>query len=228
MREVYAAGMIIDIISDTICPWCFIGKRRLERALALAPQSGVQIAWHPFQLNPDMPPEGMERREYLRLKFRSERGSAVYDALRAAGADEGIAFNFAGIKRTPNTLESHRMVRYAGHHGLQHQMVEGLFQTYFLDGRDVGDRLTLLDVGAAAGLERGPLADFMESGEGAAEVGAEDRVARRMGIEGVPCFIFEQKYVVSGAQSPELFLRVFDLMKQKSGQDRGERHEAAG
>lgn len=214
--------MIIDIISDTICPWCFIGKRRLERALSLAPQPAVQVAWHPFQLNPDMPPEGMERGAYVRLKFGDERGAKAYDAIREAGAGEGIAFNFEGIKRTPNTVESHRMVRYAGHHGVEHQVVEGLFQAYFLDGRDVGDRITLLDIGAAAGLERGPLADYMESEAGVAEVKGEDRMARRMGIEGVPCFIFERKYVLSGAQPSELFLHVFDLINQRTvGGDAG-------
>ena len=207
--------MFIDIISDTICPWCFVGKRRLERALTLSPQPGVQIAWHPFQLNPDMPLGGMERDEYLRRKFGEHRGAASYDAIREAGAGEGIDFDFGGIKRTPNTLQSHRVVRYAAQHGFQHQVVEGLFQAYFLDGRDVGDRLTLLDVGAATGLERGPLADYMESEQGVAEVEAEDRIARRMGVEGVPCFIFERKYVVSGAQSPDLFVHAFDLINQE-------------
>ncbi|HLI11403.1 MAG TPA: DsbA family oxidoreductase [Alphaproteobacteria bacterium] len=209
--------MNIDIISDTICPWCFIGKRRLERALTISPQPGAQVLWHPFQLNPDMPAEGMERREYLRLKFGDEHGATTYDAIRDAGADEGIEFNFGGIRRTPNTLQSHRMVRYAGLFGLQHQVVEALFQAYFVDGQDVSDRLTLLDLGAGAGLERGPLADYLESDEGTAEVNAEDRMARQIGVQGVPCFIFERKYVVSGAQAPEIFLKVFDLVAKDAG-----------
>jgi predicted DsbA family dithiol-disulfide isomerase len=208
--------MLIDIISDTICPWCFIGKRRLERALTLAPQPGVQVAWHPFQLNPDMPSEGMERKAYLRLKFGDERGSDAYDAIQEAGAGEGIEFNFDGIRRTPNTLLSHRAVRYAGQFGLQHPVVEALFQAYFTDGRDVGDPLTVLEVGAEAGLERGPLAEYLESEAGIAEVTDEDAMARRMGVQGVPCFIFERKYVVSGAQSPELFLQVFDLVNKEA------------
>ena len=195
--------MNIDIISDTICPWCFIGKRRLERALTMAPQPELQVTWHPFQLNPDMPPEGMERREYLRRKFGDERGAGSYEAIVEAGAGEGIDFNFDGIRRTPNTLQSHRLVRYAGLLGMQHPVVEALFQAYFIDGLDVGDGLTLLDVGAGAGLERGSLADYLESDEGLAEVEEEDRMARRMGVQGVPCFIFGGKFAVSGAQAPE-------------------------
>ena len=207
--------MFIDIISDTICPWCFIGKRRLERALSLVHQPDLKVAWHPFQLNPDMPKEGMERGEYLRLKFGDARGSGAYDRISEAGSGEGIEFNFPGIKRTPNTLGSHRLVRYAGELGLQHQVVEALFQAYFVDGRDIGDAMTLLDIGAVAGLERGPLADYMESKAGIEEVAREDEMARRMGVEGVPCFIFERKYVISGAQAPEIFLQVFEMIERE-------------
>jgi len=211
--------MIIDVISDTICPWCFIGKRRLERALSLTPQPDTAVIWHPFQLNPDMPAGGMERREYLRRKFGDEHGSGAYDAITAAGAGEGIEFDFAAIKRTPNTLGSHRLARYAGEQGLQHQVVEALFQAYFSDGRDIGDGTTLLDVGASAGLERGTLADYMASERGLKEVLAEDENARRIGVQGVPCFIFERKYVVSGAQSPEVFQQVFEMIaREKRGE----------
>jgi predicted DsbA family dithiol-disulfide isomerase len=220
--------MIIDIISDTICPWCFVGKRRLERALTLSPQPDLQVTWHPYQLNPDMPSEGMTRSAYLKMKFGDERGSGAYDAIREAGAGEGIEFNFDGIRRTPNTINSHRVVRYAGEQGLQHQVVEALFQAYFVEGRDIGDGVTLLDVGADAGLERGALADYLESEEGLAEVQHEDEMARRMGVQGVPCFIFERKYVVSGAQSSELLTQVFDLVRQKEaeGDDGGEPGQA--
>ncbi len=210
--------MIIDVISDTICPWCFVGKRRLERALSLAARPDLVVAWHPFQLNPDMPKAGMERAEYLRLKFGDERGSGAYDAIREAGAGEGIEFNFAAVKRTPNTFESHRLVRYAGELGLQHQVVEALFQAYFIDGRDVGDAMTLLDVGTSAGLERGALADHMAGEAGATEVAKEDEMARRMGVQGVPCFIFQRKYVVSGAQSPDVFLQVFEIVEKEQAE----------
>lgn len=221
-------GMIIDIISDTICPWCFIGKRRLERALTLSPQPELQVTWHPFQLNPDMPAQGMKRREYMRLKFGDEQGSSTYDAIREAGAGEGIEFNFAGIERTPNTIESHRLVRYADQFGMQNQIVEALFNAYFLDGRDIGDGLTLLDIGSGAELERGPLADYLESGEGKAEVEDEDRLARRMGVQGVPCFIFERKYVITGAQSSDVLAQAFELINKREaeGNSEGEPEQA--
>lgn len=211
--------MFIDIISDTICPWCFIGKRRLERALTLSPRPDLRVTWHPFQLNPDMRPEGMDRREYLRLKFGDESGSSAYDAIREAGSSEGIDFNFAGIGRTPNTIDSHRVVRYADQFGMQHQVVEALFNAYFLEGRDIGNGLTLLDIGTEAGLERGPLADFLESEEGKAEVKSEDQMARHMGVQGVPCFIFERRYVISGAQSSELFVQAFELINKRIEED---------
>jgi predicted DsbA family dithiol-disulfide isomerase len=217
--------MIIDIVSDTICPWCFVGKRRLERALTLAPQGDLQITWHPFQLNPDMPAEGMERREYLRLKFGDDRGSGAYDAIREAGSAEGIDFDFEGIKRTPNTIDSHRMIRFAMECGLQDSVVESLFIAYFIDGRDISDRRELLDVGALAGIERGPLADYLEGEGGTAEVKNEDQVARRMGIQGVPCFILDRKYVISGAQSPDLFVQAFGLI---NGDAAGDGEETPG
>ncbi|HEY6335253.1 MAG TPA: DsbA family oxidoreductase [Alphaproteobacteria bacterium] len=206
--------MIIDIISDTICPWCFVGKRRLERALSLAPPSDLEITWHPFQLNPDMPAEGMDRREYLRRKFGDSRGSGAYDAIREAGSGEGIEFNFEGIVRTPNTIDSHRMIRFALDYGLQDAAVESLFNAYFIEARDISNRRELLDVGALAGLERGPLADYLEGEDGSAEVANENQMARRTGIQGVPCFILDRKYVISGAQSPDLFVQAFELIER--------------
>jgi len=217
--------MIIDIVSDTVCPWCFIGKRRLERALTLAPQPDLVVTWHPFQLNPELPPGGMDRRDYLRAKFGDEKGSGAYDRILEAGAAEGIDFNFKSIARQPNTVDSHRLVRYAGEVGLQHQAVEALFNAYFIDGRDIGDAATLLDIGSEAGLERGPLAEYFERGAGREEVEREDEMARGMGIQGVPCFIFERKFVVSGAQSPELLVEAFDLINRKIAE--GELESAA-
>lgn len=210
--------MIIDIISDTVCPWCYIGKRRLERAFELAPQADVQIGWRPYQLNPDMPEDGMDRAEYMRGKFGEARSREIHRALEAAGAAEGIDFDFGAIRRAPNTLQSHRLVRYAAEFGIQHQVVDALFQAYFTEGRDIGARTELLEIGAEAGLERGPLAEYLQSDEGVAAVMAEIDLARRMGIEGVPAFVFERKYVISGAQSPELFVEVFDLIRRKQAE----------
>ncbi len=225
MEQAKPAGRI-DVISDAICPWCYIGKRHLEGAIDILEKGGTRfsVAWHPFQLNPDMPKEGMARGDYLRLKFGDARGAGAYERIVEAGAGEGIPFDFDAIKHTPNTFASHRLVRHAGEFGLQLPVVEGLFQAYFSDGRDVGDVLELLDIGAAAGLERGPLADYLESGAGVREVREEDENARRMGVQGVPCFIFERKYVVSGAQAPEVFLQVFEMLDK----ERSENAESVG
>jgi predicted DsbA family dithiol-disulfide isomerase len=214
------ARITVDIVSDAICPWCFIGKRRFERALASMPDDvSLQVGWRPFQLNPDMPPEGMDRETYLATKFGGDaRADDAYRSVREAGAGEGIAFNFAGMKRTPNTVNAHRVIGLAGRGGLQDPVVEGLFKAYFLDGRDIGDAEVLVEVGAAAGLQEQVLRDYL-AGDGDVErVRSEDGMARRMGIRGVPCFIFNRKYAVSGAQAPAVFLEVIEKLKHDSAE----------
>ncbi|MCH7930535.1 MAG: DsbA family oxidoreductase, partial [Proteobacteria bacterium] len=146
--------MQIEIVSDVICPWCFIGKRRLERALAARPGLDVETTWRPFQLNPDMPPEGMERQSYLAAKFGSaDRAAQLYAEISKAGAVEGIDFAFDRIARTPNTIDAHRLIRFAGGDGAQDAVSELLFRRYFLDGADLGDRERLAEIGAEAGLD---------------------------------------------------------------------------
>lgn len=201
----------IDIVSDTVCPWCFIGKRRLEKALAqVAPGTDVRIAWRPFQLNPDMPDEGVDRKEYLETKFGGEAGAKqVYDAINDAGASEDIAFNFRGIPRTPNTVNSHRLIERSGHEGKQDTVVEALFKAYFLDGRDIGDIDELAKIAGEAGMDEAATRAYLESDDDVQRVRDEDAMARRMGIQGVPCFILNRKYAVSGAQDPDVFLRAF-------------------
>jgi predicted DsbA family dithiol-disulfide isomerase len=198
----------IDIVSDAICPWCYIGKRRLERALA-ADGADVVVGWRPFQLNPDMPDEGMDRKEYLRLKFGTDSGGERYKHVIAAGLEEGIPFDFAGIKRTPNTIKAHRLIRRAEGEGTQDATVEALFLAYFTRGADIGDIETLADIAASVGADRGAVRAYLASDEGDAEVRAEDQFARRAGIQGVPCFVVERKYAISGAQPPEAFAEVF-------------------
>ena len=202
--------MLIEIFSDVICPWCFIGKRRLERALEQRPGLEVSLAWRAFQLNPWMPPEGMERQAYLDAKFGSRDANRIYDAIRRVGAAEGIDFRFDRIPRTPNTLNAHRLIRLAATEGRQDAVVEALFQAYFVEGRDIGDLAVLADIAETAGLDaRMPL----EADAERASVRAEDARARQMGIQGVPCFIIDRSYAVSGAQEPEYFLPVFDLVQ---------------
>jgi predicted DsbA family dithiol-disulfide isomerase len=199
----------IDIVSDTVCPWCFIGKRRLERALAeKGAEPKVFIGWRPFQLNPEMPSEGMDRKDYLAAKFGGEQGAQrVYDNIRQAGESEGIEFNFSSVGRTPNTINSPRLIDRAGKDGKQDAVVEGLFQAYFLDGRDIGDIDVLVDVAVAGGLEGDVIRAYLESDEDVERIRGEDAMARRMGVQGVPCFILNRKYAISGAQDPQVFLQ---------------------
>jgi predicted DsbA family dithiol-disulfide isomerase len=204
--------MQLDIYSDTICPWCFVGKRRLERALAMRPQAEIEIRWRAFQLNPGMPEEGMERREYLELKFGGpERAARIYEAVRMAGESEGIRFAFERIRRTPNTFESHRLLRHAHEAGRQGALLEELFQTYFIAGQDIGSRSVLLGCAERAGLDTGRAERYLAGSEDAESTLAEDRLARRQGINGVPCFIFNGRFALSGAQPPEALLQLLDL-----------------
>ena len=205
--------MRIDVISDTVCPWCFIGKRRLERALARRPALEPTVIWHPFQLNPDMPEGGRERREYLRSKFGgAEAAARIYAAIGAAGADLGIDFDFDAIAVTPNTVDSHRLIRWAGDEGKQDAMVETLFRGYFIDGADIGDRRVLAAAAAGCGMDGAAIgARLAGDSDRAAVVSAAAR-ASAQGVSGVPCFIVEGKYVVSGAQDPDRFVTLFDAL----------------
>lgn len=201
-------GVHIDIYSDIVCPWCFVGKRRLERALIqLNGAEKPQIAWRPFQLNPAMPLEGMNRTTYLKAKFGSlEVFGRMEEQLLAAGVEEQIPFAFEKIQRTPNTFAAHRLVWYAARQGKQDQVVENLFRAYFLEGRNIGDLKVLTHVAAEAGLDRTETDTFLASDDGAVEVKGEEAVGRQLGISGVPYFIFNGSVAISGAQSPDIFV----------------------
>lgn len=210
----------IDIVSDAICPWCFIGKRRLEAALAAAgPEYEVMVGWRPFQLNPDMPRAGMDRQEYLAAKFGGEaRARGIYDRVRAVGDEVGIPFAFDRIPRTPNTIDAHRLIDRAGKLGRQDEVVEALFKAYFLDGRDIGALDTLASVAAEAGLDAADIRAYLAGEDDRARIAEEDAMARRIGIQGVPCFILNRKYAISGAQEPAVFLDAFARLKAE-GED---------
>jgi predicted DsbA family dithiol-disulfide isomerase len=204
--------MRIDIYSDTICPWCLIGKRRLERALKERPQPELELTWRAFQLNPNMPASGMDRRRYLELKFGgSERAQQAYEPVMAAGASEAIAFAFDRILRTPNTALSHRFLRMAQAQGRGQPAVEAVFSAYFFEGRDIGRQETLLEIARDLGLDAESIGERLEAGEGLLEVLSEDARAREIGIQGVPTYIFDGKYVLSGAHPPEVLFQMFDL-----------------
>lgn len=208
----------VDIVSDAICPWCFIGKRRFEQALAQAPKDvEVLVAWRPYQLNPDMPPEGMDRKTYLSTKFGGDaRADEIYQRVREAGQTVGIDFDFKSIPRTPNTIDAHRLIGVAGRAGKQDAVVEALFRAYFLEGRDIGSHDVLAGVAAAAGLEEKTIRDYLAGRDDVDRVGNEDALARRMGIQGVPCFILNRKYAISGAQEPAVFLEAIEMLKREA------------
>ena len=200
----------IDVISDVVCPWCYIGKRKLARAIKLYRErnpdaEAPRVAWHPFQLNPDMPEGGVDRGEYLERKFGG-RSTEIYARVSAAGADVGIPFAFDKVTRQPNTIASHSLIMLAADAGLQDAMVEALFRAYFIDGRDLTANETLSDIACAAGLAREAVQACLASAQARENVQAEDGQARRINVEGVPFFVFNRRYAVSCAQEPEALL----------------------
>ncbi len=205
-----ATALCIDVYSDVICPWCYVGKRRLERALKVWDGAPVSIHWRPFELNPTMPRHGMERRQYLEAKFGGpEAARAIYDQVAAAGVAEGIQFAFERIRRTPNTFAAHRLIWWAGLQGKQDEMVEQLFQRYFLEGGDIGDLDSLSQAAADAGLDRAIAETFLTGEEGVEEVRREEAAGHRRGIRGVPYFVLNGTSALSGAQPPEQLVAAF-------------------
>jgi len=202
----------IDVISDTVCPWCYIGKRRLERALEQrADAIEAEVRYHPFQLDPTVPAEGADARTHFAAKFGSwERFLQIASHVAAVGAAEGIPFAFEKATRTPNTLESHRLAWLAAGTGRQLDVIERLFAAHFVEGRDVGSREVLVDIGAAAGLDAAEVRAALAGDAGVAEVRGALEEARRLGISGVPFFIVQGKYALSGAQPVEVFLQLLD------------------
>ena len=207
----------VDVISDVICPWCYVGKRRLETAVAAAAgRHAVVVRWHPFQLNPDMPRAGVERRAYRAAKFGSWERSLELDArLAAVGAGEGIEFAFDRIARTPNTLDAHRLIRLAGERGVQDAVVEALFRAYFTLGRDIGDRGTLLELAAGAGLDRDLAAVELDGADGLEAIRAVEGEARRLGVQSVPFFVVNGELALAGAQEPGAFLAAFERVSDE-------------
>ena len=209
--------MKIEIISDTICPWCFVGKRRFELALKLRPQPDLSLTWRPYQLNPTMPREGVDRKSYLVSKFGNlEHTERVNSRLRKVGKEVGINFRFDEISVTPNTVNSHRLIQFAKtHHAEEMDVVEELFKTYFQKSENIGDANVLSDIAVRAGLDGQEFKNYLLSDTDRVYIIEQDAAIRRDGITSAPCFIIEGKYVVSGAQSPEIFHQIFDLVNQE-------------
>jgi predicted DsbA family dithiol-disulfide isomerase len=203
--------MQIDIVSDTVCPWCFIGKRKLEKALAMRPDIPFDINWRAYRLDPTIPRGGIERRAYMKAKFGdSTRASAITDAIKAAGDAEHIAFAFDRIEKRPDTIDSHRLIRWAASAGKQTDIVERLFKAYFEEGRDIGDPVVLVDVAREAGMDAALVADLFAKDADRELIEQEDALAHRMGISGVPTFIFANKYLISGAHDADKLVKVID------------------
>jgi predicted DsbA family dithiol-disulfide isomerase len=194
----------IDVVSDVVCPWCFIGKRRLEKALALKPDVPVEVHWHPYFLNDWIPREGIAREDYLTRKFGSpERYKSIAQRVSAAAADEGLVYAMDKISRQPNTIDAHRLIHWADRIGKAAAMKQKLMDLYFTDGADLSDRAVLVQAAAEIGLDAEEVRAALASDKDVEEVSREAQSAKEAGIEGVPCFIFGGRFAVSGAQAPE-------------------------
>jgi predicted DsbA family dithiol-disulfide isomerase len=215
MSEVSASAspLVVDVVSDVVCPWCYIGKRRLESAMSelceREPKIMVDVRWHPFQLNPDLPKSGIDRRAYVTGKFGGpEHARDIYARVRSVADSVGLALDFDRIARQPNTLDAHRLVAWASRTDPRSvdALVEELFRAFFVDGLDIGDRDVLCRLGEAAGYDAKSVRALLDSHALEAEVAAADRRSREAGIGGVPFFVFGQRVAVSGAQEPRTLL----------------------
>ncbi len=210
-----AAALSIDIISDVVCPWCYIGKRRLEGALKLYrelhPQAPApEVRWWPFQLNPEMPLEGVDRSAYLERKFGTASVSDIYARVSGVGKEVGIPFAFDKMVRQPNTLAAHSIVAQAGLLGVQDAMVEALFHAYFIEGQDLTQIEVLVRIATGAGVSEADARECLEGAEMREQAAHEDKRARELGVEGVPFFIFNRRIAVSGAQPEEMLLQAME------------------
>ena len=200
-----AQAPIIAVVSDVVCPWCLIGKRRLEKALALLDRPDVRVHWRPFELNPDAPKQGVDRQSHRARKFGSlVRAQELEAGVAAAGAEEGIQFRFDRIQKIPNTFEAHRLIWFAGREGVQDAVVDGLFRAYFVDAEDVGEIDVLKRIGAESGLDAGRLDQLFAEMLGTEQLIAEQRALRVRGVNSVPTFFVNGEAVTSGAHKPEL------------------------
>ena len=203
----------VDIVSDVVCPWCFIGKRRLEKAMA-AFEAPLAIRWRPYQLDPTIPAGGKDRRAYLEAKFGSaERIRQLHENVSVAGASEGIDFAFDKILVSPNTLDAHRLIRWAGQAGVEGKIVEALFRAYFFEGKNIGDHAVLVEIAARHGMDGALIPARLSGDEDRDDVTEEIDSARRIGVTGVPTFIVGNRYAVVGAQPAEEIVRALEAVQ---------------
>jgi predicted DsbA family dithiol-disulfide isomerase len=206
------ARLSIEIVHDLVCPWCYLGVRRLMRTLQRRPDLLFVLLWRPFLLNPDMPRAGMARPDYVVRKFGGEeRARRLYASITDIGRAEGVQFRFDRIRRTPSSVDAHRMVRWAARFGRADEMVEALFSAHFADGRDIGEASTLADVASACSLDPAAARAFIASDEEVHTIHADNLRAHRQGINGVPCFVISGRHAIAGAQEPEVIERLLDV-----------------
>jgi predicted DsbA family dithiol-disulfide isomerase len=212
-----AAPFTIDVVSDVVCPWCYVGKHRLEKALATMAERNFAIFWRPFQLDPTIPKEGMPRQVYLERKFGRERLSDLHKPLIEIGKAEGIPFAFDKITRSPNTLDAHRLLRWAHEAGKQNEMADRLFALYFTEGADIGSRDVLIKAAADVGLDAALVTQLLGTEADLDPVIAEINAAQKMGISGVPTFIFAGRFALSGAQPAETIRKAIEQSASTAG-----------
>ncbi len=210
--------LTIDIVSDVICPWCYLGKKRLEAALKLIPELEVEIQWHPFLLDPHLPPEGADRDSYMKERFPDQdQLQQVQLHLSEAGKAEGLHFAFDKVTRTPNSMDAHRLIAYAGGKGLQSELVEELFRRYWVEGEDISNHGVLTQAAEAAGLDGYIAHALLHKDEGLDHVREKIAFAQKIGVTSVPTFIFAGQYGVAGAQEPEALAQAIREIVEKTG-----------
>ncbi|MGX1196432.1 DsbA family oxidoreductase [Parvibaculum sp. MBR-TMA-1.3b-4.2] len=218
--------MQLDVVSDVVCPWCYIGKKRLDTALEMRGQDGITLLHRPFQLDASIPAEGVDRKAYMEKKFGPDRARNLGNTIREAGEAAGITFNFDRIERSPNTLDCHRLIRWAGTAGVQGRMVDTLFRRYFVDGEDVGRHDVLVDAADEVGMDTAIVGDLLSRDADKELVRREDALAREMGIQGVPTFVINSQWIMVGAQEPETLIRMFDKLIAKEKAEAEEKADA--
>lgn len=206
----------LDIFSDPVCPWCYIGKANLDRALEAHADHPFRIEWHPFQLNPDMPAEGVDKHDYLAAKFGEDRLVQMHLRLKEASRAAGAEIDPDTPRRMPNTMDAHRLIHWAGLEGRQTAVVSAIMRAYWREGRDISNAGVLADIAAAAGMDRAVTARLLASDADADDIRARDADARAKGVSAVPTFLIAQQYVVSGAQPPEVWGRVIEELVEKA------------
>ncbi len=210
----------LDILSDPICPWCYIGKTHLDAALAAIPDHPFVIQWHPFQLNPEMPAEGMDRRTYLETKFGGKEGAVrAYAPVVQNAEAAGLTINFEDMQRTPNTMDAHRLIHWAGIEGRQTAAVDALFKAYFVEARDIGDPDVLADIADGLGMDAAVVRRLLQSDADREDIARRDAHSREMGVTSVPTFIVAGKHAVPGAQPPELWQKVIGELKAQIAEE---------